>query len=250
MNVPSYLPERLTSEQLDAILHAGISLLVIAGPGSGKTEVIAWRVAHLVQAGLVALERLLVTTFTNKAALELKDRIQQKLPYVYVEAMQVGTLHAFCADLLRRYQSRSSLPRGFHILDQHGQFLFVYTRRKVLRLNTLVKGRPCAFFSDVLRLFNLAAEELLKPEGLGAWCECRSEALHGPYGYVDVIWLCAYVADVVCQQLGGEAILVENWGGEPLLLPLIHEIMDKEHDLIGDERERILWYTGCAQLVN
>ena len=76
-----------------------------------------------------------------------------------------------------------------------------------------------------------------------------SEELHGPYGYVDDIWLCAYVADVVRQQVDDDAILVENWDGEALLLPLIREIMDKEHDLIGDERKRILWYTGCAQLV-
>ena len=76
-----------------------------------------------------------------------------------------------------------------------------------------------------------------------------SEELHGPYGYVDDIWLCAYVADVVRRQLDDEAILVENWEGEAPLLPLIREIMDKERDLIGDERDRILWYTGCAQVV-
>jgi superfamily I DNA/RNA helicase len=84
---------------------------------SGKTEVLTWRVAHLVQAELVAPEHLLVTTFTNKAALELKDRIQIKLPGVHVEAMQVSTLHPFCADLLRQYWSRSPSPRGFQILD-------------------------------------------------------------------------------------------------------------------------------------
>jgi uncharacterized membrane protein YkvA (DUF1232 family) len=76
-----------------------------------------------------------------------------------------------------------------------------------------------------------------------------AEELHGPYGYVDDIWLCAYVADVVHRQLDDEAILVENWDGEAPLLPLIQEILDKEQDLIGDERDRILWYTGCAQLV-
>jgi uncharacterized membrane protein YkvA (DUF1232 family) len=75
-----------------------------------------------------------------------------------------------------------------------------------------------------------------------------SEELYGPYGYVDDIWLCAYVADVIRQQLGDEAILVENWEGEAPLIPLIREVLEKERDLIGEERERILWYTGCAEL--
>jgi uncharacterized membrane protein YkvA (DUF1232 family) len=74
------------------------------------------------------------------------------------------------------------------------------------------------------------------------------EELYGPYGYVDDIWLCAYVADVVRRQVGDEAILVENWEGEAPILPLIREVLDKEGDLIGDERDRILWYTGCDQL--
>jgi uncharacterized membrane protein YkvA (DUF1232 family) len=75
------------------------------------------------------------------------------------------------------------------------------------------------------------------------------EELHGPYGYVDDIWLCAYVADVVRQELDHEAILVENWEGEAPLMPLIAEVLGKEPDLIGDERDRILRYTGCAALL-
>jgi len=210
MNTFSYLPNYLTPEQHDAILHTGSPLLIIAGPGSGKTEVITWRVMYLVRAGLVAPEHLLVTTFTNKAALELKDRIQQKLPDVHVEAMQVGTLHSFCADLLRQYQSCSPLPRGFHTLDEHGQFLFVYTRRKALGLNTLVKGRPYEFFSNVLRLFNLATEELVEPERLGEWCECRRVEAE------------SYAAEVACgrsktraKKAVGE---VERWCEEKVVI--------------------------------
>ena len=171
MKYPDYLPSYLTGQQREAILHRGSPLLIIAGPGSGKTEVITWRVAHLVRAGYIQPENLLVTTFTNKAALELKDRIQQKLPNVNVELMQVSTIHSFCSDLLRRYRHHTLFSRGFHILDDMGQLLFVYSNRKRLGLDALVKGRPYDFFASVVRTFNLATEELVEPEGLESWCQ-------------------------------------------------------------------------------
>lgn len=171
MSDPDYLPPHLTEEQRRAVLHQGSPLLVIAGPGSGKTEVITWRVAHLVRSGRAVPENLLVTTFTNKAALELKDRIQQKLPQINVELMMVSTLHSFCADLLRQHRRHTTLPRGFRILDQTGQFLVIYTNRKALGLNDLVKGRAHDFFSDVMRTFNLATEELVDAAELEGWCE-------------------------------------------------------------------------------
>ncbi len=177
METVPYLPGSLTYQQREAVLHVGSPLLIIAGPGSGKTEVLTWRVAHLVRSGLTTPDHLLVTTFTNKAALELKDRIQAKLPDAQVEAMQVSTMHSLCADLLRQYQPRSSLPRGFHILDEHGQLLFAYTHRKALGLDALVKGHPFDAFGHVLRLFGLATEELIRPEQLGEWCaSCRIAA--------------------------------------------------------------------------
>jgi len=76
-----------------------------------------------------------------------------------------------------------------------------------------------------------------------------SEELYGPYGYVDDIWLCAYVANRVWRTVGDVSILTENWDGEAPLIPLIQEVLDKEQDLIGDARERILWYTGCSELL-
>ena len=183
MERPSYLPANLTEQQLEAILHTGSPLLIIAGPGSGKTAVITWRVTHLIKSGVVAPAHCLVTTFTNKAALELKDRIEQNLRSVGnkqvetdVEQMQIGTLHSLCANLLREYQSRSALPRGFRILDDSAQFLFVYTNRQALGLDQLVKGHPHDFFSNVLRMFNLATEELVDPAHLRDWCRRQQEA--------------------------------------------------------------------------
>ncbi len=169
------LPVHLTQQQKEAILHVGCPLEIIAGPGSGKTEVLAWRVAHLVRSGVTAPANCLVSTFANKAALELQDRIHQKLQDVDVEQMPIGTIHSLCAEILRSYQSTSPLPRGFEILDADDQLLFLYRHRADVGLGTMMKGRPQDFYAAVLRMFNLATEELVRPEKLLAWCRAQRE---------------------------------------------------------------------------
>ena len=74
------------------------------------------------------------------------------------------------------------------------------------------------------------------------------EDIHGPYGYVDDIFLCAFVADQVRREIGSEDILVNNWDGEAPIVPLVQDILAQEADLIGDQRERILWYIGYEYL--
>jgi DNA helicase-2/ATP-dependent DNA helicase PcrA len=242
MDRPSYLPPHLTDRQLEAVLHHGSPLLVIAGPGSGKTEVITWRVAHLVRSGRVTPEHLLVTTFTNKAALELKDRIQQKLPEVNAELMQVSTIHSFCADLLRRYKHLTPLPHGFRILDGIGQFLFVYSNRKALGLDQVVKGRPSAFFRSVIGAFNLATEELVQPEELEEWCRknkaccCDKEidlwdergVITEAYRRYQDLLLDAELVDFAFLQSHALALLK----GHP---PVLRELKDQYRELLVDE---------------
>ncbi len=75
-----------------------------------------------------------------------------------------------------------------------------------------------------------------------------SEDIYGPYGYADDIWLCAWAADVVRREVGSEDILTENWDGEAPLMPLLRDILERETELIGDQRDKILWYTGCDRL--
>lgn len=75
-----------------------------------------------------------------------------------------------------------------------------------------------------------------------------SEDIYGPYGYADEIWLCAWAADVVRSEVGGEDILTENWDGEVPLMPLLRDILERDTELIGDQRDKILWYTGCNEL--
>jgi DNA helicase-2/ATP-dependent DNA helicase PcrA len=162
--------EGLTESQKKAVTHLDGPLLIVAGPGSGKTEVISRRAAFLVQSGAASPENLLVTTFTEKASLELKDRIQTKLPDVNVEAMQISTIHSFCYSLLNDFREHSPFRSGFRVLDDAGQLLFIYTRRVDLGLNTILKGRESDFFSEVKRLYNLASEEQIEPQKLIAYC--------------------------------------------------------------------------------
>jgi len=86
--------KQLTPAQKEAISYHKGPLLIIAGPSSGKTEVISQRAAHLISSEKASPQNLLVTTFTEKAALELKDRIQSKLQNENVELMQVSTIHS------------------------------------------------------------------------------------------------------------------------------------------------------------
>jgi len=172
VNTPEKLLDGLMKPQAEAVIHRGSPLLIVAGPGSGKTEVLSRRVAHLILSGDATPENMLVTTFTNKAALELKDRIQQKLPEVNVELMQVSTIHSFCAEILRQHPR--CISGDFKILDETEQLLLVYANRKALGLDEIVKGQPYQFFRGVIHAFNLATEEMVETPKLEAWCDENS----------------------------------------------------------------------------
>jgi uncharacterized membrane protein YkvA (DUF1232 family) len=74
------------------------------------------------------------------------------------------------------------------------------------------------------------------------------ESIHGPYGYVDDIYLCAYVARQVADEVGSEEILESNWEGEAPLIPLLDDILEREQELVGDQAGRILRYIGYEHL--
>ncbi len=102
-----------TAPQREAIQHLAGPLLVLAGPGSGKTRVITRRVAHLVASGCRP-DDILAITFTNKAAGEMRDRIEALgVP----PGVWVSTFHSFCARMLRIYADRVGLSRSFTIYD-------------------------------------------------------------------------------------------------------------------------------------
>ena len=111
------LLDRLNGPQKAAASHVEGALLVLAGPGSGKTRVMTHRIAHMIGQGVPAWE-IVALTFTNKAADEMKRRLAMLVPGQKVWA---GTFHKFCATLLRRYASLVGLKENFSIYDRDDQ---------------------------------------------------------------------------------------------------------------------------------
>lgn len=115
------LTQGLTPPQLQAVQHVDGPVLVLAGPGSGKTRVITHRIAHLVKVTGVAPWNVLAITFTNKAAKEMRNRMEGLLSPKQVQALTVTTFHSLCARLLRQYSDLLNLPSGYSIYDSSDQ---------------------------------------------------------------------------------------------------------------------------------
>ncbi|MGE3842237.1 MAG: ATP-dependent helicase, partial [Vicinamibacterales bacterium] len=124
----------LNAEQRDAVAHTEGPLLILAGAGSGKTRVIAYRIAHLIAEELAAPDRILAVTFTNKAAEEMKGRVSRLID-VGVQPLWISTFHAICARLLRREAPAIGLSRDFVIYDSADQQALIKQILKELNID-------------------------------------------------------------------------------------------------------------------
>ena len=108
----SYL-NNVNDAQERAVLYDGGHLLIVAGPGTGKTHTLAHRILESIQK-LPADQKILAITFTNKAAQEMLGRLKAEMPDVE-RRVAVGTFHSFCLELLRQWANQTNLPRGFRV---------------------------------------------------------------------------------------------------------------------------------------
>jgi DNA helicase-2/ATP-dependent DNA helicase PcrA len=155
----------LNPEQLSAVTHGDGPQLVLAGAGSGKTRVITYRIAWLVHAKGADPGSIVAVTFTNKAAGEMRERVERLLG-LYPLPTFVGTFHRFALTLLRRYGDRVGVERGFVIFDSADQVSLV---KKALAAEDLSESAfpPRA----VLAAISSAKNRLLDPKTYNAQAE-------------------------------------------------------------------------------
>lgn len=150
----------LNPEQIEAVLHDEGPLLILAGAGSGKTTVLVSRTGRLIDEGVAHAKQMLVLTFTNKAAKELKHRVEKKVG-ARAEGLWAGTFHSFGLWLLKRFAKQAGLPNHFAVIDSGDSQAIL----KDLMKETKIGGKDRF---DMDRLLNLIHEarsgEALKHE--------------------------------------------------------------------------------------
>jgi superfamily I DNA/RNA helicase len=158
----------LNPNQKRVVDHDQGPLLVLAGAGSGKTNTMAYRIAHLLAVKGVQAHQILGLSFTNKAAAELKHRVQKVLNgRVCTKRLFIGTFHSLCVRILRQYAHLLGYSGDFSILDSSDQEEVVKRICKNLSLDE--KTLPAKI---QLMYFSLAKNKFLDDEQAGAYFEC------------------------------------------------------------------------------
>ncbi len=140
----------LTNDQYNAVIDDTNEILCLACAGSGKSRTLSFRIARLIHEGAKP-ESIIAFTFTEKAAESIKRRVASALekaglPVALVGAMYIGTIHAFCQNLLG---SMNAKYRQYEVLDENRLKLFLLSRYYELELNTLQASRNARMFQTI-----------------------------------------------------------------------------------------------------
>ncbi len=163
--------DELTKKQEQAVDHFKGPALVVAGPGAGKTFVITERVKKLILKHKVNPKNILVTTFTEKAADELKVKLARTVGRD-AELVQISTIHSFCKTMLERYFLHHDYGAEIDVLDDESQSLFIQLNKANLGIAKWKEGKLIDlkkrydFVSDVKKLYNQITQNMIDPDKL------------------------------------------------------------------------------------
>lgn len=245
---------RPTDQQQAVITHDEGPVLVIAGPGAGKTFTLVERIVHLVAHKGVQPEQLLVATFTEKAANELVSRIARRLMQegvqVNVDDMYVGTLHSICLRLLEEHREFTRLKKNFTLMDQFDQsyFFFQHLRQfeELAPLSLLARGNENVGRWKRATLLcgwmNKLSEEVLSADALQADPDEVIQALGKWYALYLTLLEKENLLDFSVIQLEALKLLKDN--PDTVLAPLkekIRYVMVDEYQDTNTIQERLLF---------
>ncbi len=151
----------LNPEQKKAVIFNKGPLLIVAGAGTGKTTVIAQRIAWLITEGKAKSDEILALTFTDKAAGEMEERVDKLLPLGYVD-LWISTFHSFAEKILKNHALEIGIPNDFKLLNQTQQWLLIRQNLNKFNLEYYRPlGNPTKFIHALIKLFSRAKDEVV-----------------------------------------------------------------------------------------
>jgi len=158
------LLESSNKEQLAAIMHEDGPQLIVAGAGTGKTRVITTRIAYLITQKNLNVDEILALTFTEKAAAEMEERVDQMLPYGYFD-LWISTFHSFCDKVLKRHALDIGLSSNYKLLNETEAWLLVKKNLDRFELDYYRPlGNPTKFIHALLKHFSRCKDEGISAE--------------------------------------------------------------------------------------
>ncbi len=217
-------------------------MLVIAGAGTGKTTVLARRIARLIRECGVSPKEILAVTYSENSAREMRERVQAELRGTETSGLQVTTFHAYCNNLLIRR------GKQFGVLDEKDLWIYLRKRIRELHLNYFVRAAKVSqFLNDLLDFMRRCQDELVGPEKYAEYV-ARLERNELPVQRVtkskdavslsdeEVLGRCREIAQVFTTV---ERMLADdNLGSFGHMITHAHTLLERDSELLARERER------------
>src|SRR3989338_9036673 len=152
---------KLNSAQKQAVEYTSGPLLIVAGAGTGKTTVITNKICYLIEKGLAKPEEIFALTFTDKAALEMQERVDKLIDIGYSD-IQISTFHTFCQRILEKHAIDIGLSNQFKLLTETAAWILVRQHFSKFNLDYYrPMGNPIRHIHELLKHFSKCKDELI-----------------------------------------------------------------------------------------